>query len=163
MRETKGAGCSCCGDCHDFLPFSCGEVYGSSASKSSQVLATVTTPTVNTRSVLIQPPGQLGMLDADEQGRASFHMVSEKVKVWDIIGRGMVVHSLASPAPSRSEPPLSFLVFLTYPGSPLTSVMCAVIARSAGLFQNTKKVCTCDGVTIWDEAKKSAQQNRHTT
>jgi copper chaperone for superoxide dismutase len=31
---------------------------------------------------------------------------------------------------------------------------CGIIARSAGLFQNPKKVCTCDGVTIWDEAEK---------
>lgn len=36
-------------------------------------------------------------------------------------------------------------------------VMCGIIARSAGLFQNTKKVCTCDGVTIWDEAEKVQQ------
>ena len=28
---------------------------------------------------------------------------------------------------------------------------CGIIARSAGLFQNPKKVCACDGVTIWDE------------
>ena len=33
--------------------------------------------------------------------------------------------------------------------------MCGIVARSAGLFQNTKRVCTCDGVTIWDEAEKS--------
>ena len=37
-------------------------------------------------------------------------------------------------------------------------IMCGVIARSAGLFENTKKVCTCDGVTIWDEAKKNASE-----
>lgn len=29
---------------------------------------------------------------------------------------------------------------------------CAIIARSAGIFQNKKKFCTCDGVSQWDEA-----------
>ncbi|CAB0005321.1 unnamed protein product [Nesidiocoris tenuis] len=28
---------------------------------------------------------------------------------------------------------------------------CGIISRAAGLFQNTKKICACDGVTIWDE------------
>lgn len=40
---------------------------------------------------------------------------------------------------------------------PLTRVMCGIVARSAGLFQNKKKVCTCDGITIWDEAAKRQQ------
>ena len=35
--------------------------------------------------------------------------------------------------------------------------MCGIIARSAGLFQNPKKVCTCDGVTVWDEAQKARE------
>lgn len=39
-------------------------------------------------------------------------------------------------------------------------LMCGIIARSAGLFQNTKKVCTCDGVTIWDEAASQQQQKQ---
>ncbi len=37
----------------------------------------------------------------------------------------------------------------------LSRVAGGIIARSAGLFQNPKKVCTCDGVTIWDEARKN--------
>ena len=39
------------------------------------------------------------------------------------------------------------------PPLPLPSprLTCGIIARSAGLFQNSKKVCTCDGVTIWEE------------
>lgn len=39
-------------------------------------------------------------------------------------------------------------------------IACGVIARSPGLFQNEKKICACDGVTIWDEntgLKKSTQ------
>jgi hypothetical protein len=34
-------------------------------------------------------------------------------------------------------------------GSPLS---CGIIARSAGLFENSsKRFCACDGVAIWDE------------
>lgn len=32
---------------------------------------------------------------------------------------------------------------------------CGIIARSSGLFQNTKKICACDGLTIWDERDRA--------
>ncbi len=30
-------------------------------------------------------------------------------------------------------------------------VACGIVARSAGLFENAKRLCECDGITIWDE------------
>lgn len=33
-------------------------------------------------------------------------------------------------------------------------VACGIIARSAGLFENPKKVCTCSGVTLWEEKQQ---------
>lgn len=30
-------------------------------------------------------------------------------------------------------------------------VACGIIARSAGLFQNSKKFCACDGNTLWED------------
>ncbi|GBM91918.1 hypothetical protein AVEN_136225-1, partial [Araneus ventricosus] len=30
----------------------------------------------------------------------------------------------------------------------------AIIARSAGLFENPKRICQCDGVTVWDETSQ---------
>lgn len=33
---------------------------------------------------------------------------------------------------------------------------CGVVARAAGLFQNPKRVCSCDGVTLWDERDQAA-------
>lgn len=44
--------------------------------------------------------------------------------------------------PSISEDMLKFLFY---------SLTCAIIARSAGLFQNPKRLCQCDGISIWDE------------
>lgn len=33
----------------------------------------------------------------------------------------------------------------------LYRLACGIIARSAGLFQNPKQICACDGVTLWEE------------
>lgn len=33
----------------------------------------------------------------------------------------------------------------------LSRLVCGIIARSAGLFQNPKQICACDGVTLWEE------------
>lgn len=38
------------------------------------------------------------------------------------------------------------------PFNPIPSrLVCGIIARSAGLFQNPKQICACDGVTLWEE------------
>ena len=60
------------------------------------------------------------------------------------------------PPPPPPPPPLllPFPPFLPPPfppPPPPLQTLCGIIARSAGLFHNTKKVCTCDGVTIWEE------------
>lgn len=70
--------------------------------------------------------GSLGNIEADKSGRANFQFVDNIIHVWDVIGRSVVVHN---------ENRLS----------------CAIIARSSGLFENTKRLCTCDGISIWDE------------
>lgn len=40
---------------------------------------------------------------------------------------------------------LLILVFFFY------RIVCGIIARSSGLFENNKKICACDGVTLWEE------------
>lgn len=44
---------------------------------------------------------------------------------------------------------------------------CGIIARSAGLFQNSKRICACDGVVVWDErdvpVAGAGRQNREKT
>ena len=37
--------------------------------------------------------GNLGSVTANENGRGEFQLVSDRLKVWDIIGRSMVVHA----------------------------------------------------------------------
>ncbi|CAK9173119.1 unnamed protein product [Ilex paraguariensis] len=77
-----------------------------------------------------KPIGDLGTLDVDEKGEAFFSGVKEKLRVSDLIGRSLVVYGTGD----KSDPGLT----------------AAVIARSAGVGENYKKLCTCDGTTIWE-------------
>ncbi|KAL9258468.1 Copper chaperone for superoxide dismutase, chloroplastic/cytosolic-like protein [Drosera capensis] len=77
-----------------------------------------------------EPLGDLGTLDADEKGEAFFSGTKKSLKVVDIIGRAIAVYGTEDKSDS--------------------GVAAAVIARSAGVGENYKKLCTCDGKTIWD-------------
>lgn len=78
-----------------------------------------------------QPLGDLGTLEADQNGGAFYSGKKEKLKVADLIGRAVVVY--------KTEDNKS--------GLGLTA---AVIARSAGVGENYKKLCACDGTVIWE-------------
>uniref|UniRef100_A0A8C1X963 Superoxide dismutase copper chaperone n=1 Tax=Cyprinus carpio TaxID=7962 RepID=A0A8C1X963_CYPCA len=66
-------------------------------------------------------------------------------RVWDVIGRSLVVDSGEDDL-GRGKHPLSKIT-----GNSGERLACGVIARSAGLFQNPKQICACDGVTLWEE------------
>lgn len=84
--------------------------------------------------LLFQPLGDLGTLDANEKGEAFFSGVKEKLRVGDLIGRSIAVYTTED----RSD----------------AGLKAAVIARSAGVGENYKKLCTCDGTTIWEASEK---------
>jgi len=92
--------------------------------------------------------GDLGNIVADASGRASFRLVDNVIKVWDIIGRGIVV------AEGKDDLGLGNNLLSKINGNCGSGLACGIIARSAGLGENTKKICQCDGVTIWDERNK---------
>ncbi|XP_043717054.1 copper chaperone for superoxide dismutase, chloroplastic/cytosolic [Telopea speciosissima] len=77
-----------------------------------------------------KPLGDLGTLDAQDTGEAFFTGVKQMLRVADLIGRSIVVYETED----KSDP-----------GS-----AAAVIARSAGVGENYKKICSCDGTTIWE-------------
>ncbi|KAJ7358714.1 hypothetical protein OS493_022158 [Desmophyllum pertusum] len=72
------------------------------------------------------------------------------VKVWDVIGRSLVVHHGEDDL-GRGCNKLSKITGNSGPG-----LTCGIIARSAGLFQNSKKFCACDGKIIWEDKPLSA-------
>lgn len=84
--------------------------------------------------LIIQPLGDLGTLEVDEKGKAFFSGFKEQLRVADLIGRSIVVYDTED----KSDPGLA----------------AAVIARSAGVGENYKKLCTCDGTTIWEATDK---------
>ncbi|MCL7023573.1 hypothetical protein MKW94_002779 [Papaver nudicaule] len=75
-----------------------------------------------------QPLGDLGALDALGNGEASFTGAKQMLRVADLIGRAIVVYETEDKSDS--------------------GVAAAVIARSAGVGENYKMLCTCDGTTI---------------
>ncbi|XP_067831712.1 copper chaperone for superoxide dismutase-like isoform X2 [Heptranchias perlo] len=89
--------------------------------------------------------GDLGNISANEVGRATFRLQADRLKVWDIIGRSLVVDAGEDDL-GRGGHPLSRTT-----GNSGERLACGIIARSAGLFQNPKQICSCDGVTLWEE------------
>ncbi|KAL3046238.1 hypothetical protein OYC64_004279 [Pagothenia borchgrevinki] len=89
--------------------------------------------------------GDLGNIVAGPDGRASFRQEDSQIKVWDVIGRSLVVDAGKDDL-GRGDHPLS-----KQTGNSGERLACGIIARSAGLFQNAKQICACDGVTLWEE------------
>lgn len=74
--------------------------------------------------------GDLGVLVVDATGKAEYSGSKHMLKVADLPGRALVVYETED----KSEP----------------GIAAAVIARSAGVGDNYKKLCTCDGTLIWE-------------
>lgn len=105
--------------------------------------------------------GDLGNVEANEYGRAVFRITDSLVKVWDVIGRSLVVSSSEDDLGLGTDPQSKI------DGNSGKRVACGIIARSAGLFENSKKICACDGLTLWDEQNKpltgEARQQQQST
>lgn len=67
-------------------------------------------------------------LSSDDTGRSTIRTVDNKLQVSELIGRSIAVSSTSN-----------------------SSFVGGIISRAAGIFQNWKRICACDGVTIWDE------------
>ncbi|KAF5395020.1 Copper chaperone for superoxide dismutase [Paragonimus heterotremus] len=73
--------------------------------------------------------GKLGSFLSDSNGRGMLVTENTDIKLWEVIGRSVVLHDEDSQ----------------------TRIACGVIGRSATLRSNTKKVCACSGQTMWEE------------
>jgi copper chaperone for superoxide dismutase len=82
---------------------------------------------------VLESGGQLATIVADANGRARLQLEAPLITVDDIIGRSVVVRNAAAEAAVEQQ-----------------RVACAVVARSAGVAQNPKRICACDGSTIWE-------------
>jgi copper chaperone for superoxide dismutase len=86
-----------------------------------------------------QPRGVFGTIQVGKDGRGSTFL-EQPVSVWEIVGRSMVV-SKQQELPFQPEDP---------------DTLVGVIARSAGVWDNDKTVCSCSGKTVWEERKEQA-------
>ncbi|EXX69615.1 Ccs1p [Rhizophagus irregularis DAOM 197198w] len=91
--------------------------------------------------------GDLGNIYVDENGWGDLVIESNRVKVWDVIGRSMVI-SHKKDDEGKGDNKQSKIDGNSGPG-----IIAGIIARSAGAFENTKKVCACSGQTLWEEAR----------
>ena len=71
----------------------------------------------------------LGKVNVDERGWGEWSGEVEDLEVWQVIGHALSVDRVAG-----------------------------VVARSAGVWENVKKVCACSGRTIWEEHQAMAKQ-----
>ncbi|XWS38459.1 hypothetical protein CRYUN_Cryun19dG0133000 [Craigia yunnanensis] len=81
-----------------------------------------------------EPLGDLRTLDVDKNGEAFYTGVKQQLRVADLIGRSIAVYETED----KSD----------------LGLTAAVIARSAGVGENYKKICACDGTTIWEASDK---------
>ena len=92
--------------------------------------------------------GDLGNIKTDHLGRAEFKFSDNLVKVRDIIGRSIAIAEDKDDLGGTNHP------LSSVNGNSGNLLSCGIIARSAGLFRNSKRICACDGVTLWDERDK---------
>lgn len=67
-------------------------------------------------------------INANELGRATIRKIVDDLNIPELIGRGICISN------SQDE-----------------RLACGVISRSAGIFQNFKRICLCSGKLLWDE------------
>ncbi|KAJ5105536.1 superoxide dismutase copper chaperone Lys7 [Penicillium alfredii] len=87
------------------------------------------------------PRGIFGSVDVDEKGMGNVFL-DRPVAIWELIGRSMVV-SKSTEGPFRRED---------------ENTLVGVIARSAGVWDNDKMVCSCSGKNVWQERQEQVGQ-----
>lgn len=85
-----------------------------------------------------QPKGVLGTVDVRENGEGAV-FIDKPLQIWEMIGRSFVVskqHDGTKPYEKNDK-----------------DTLVGVVARSAGVWDNDKTVCSCSGKTLWEERK----------
>ena len=91
----------------------------------------------------LKPRGFLGTVQVGKDGMGSV-FIDKPIKIWEMIGRGMVV-SKQHEGESKYE-------------KNDNDTLVGVIARSAGVWENDKTVCSCSGKTLWEERKDEVKK-----
>ncbi|KAK6332192.1 copper chaperone [Orbilia javanica] len=77
--------------------------------------------------------GKLGQIEVGTEGSGGI-ILDVGIAIWELIGRSMVLSSSTELSQQDDE-----------------ATLVGVIARSAGVWENDKVVCSCSGKTVWEE------------
>ncbi|KAI9871062.1 MAG: copper chaperone [Pleopsidium flavum] len=83
------------------------------------------------------PKGIFGTVEVGRNGIGTV-FVNKPIQIWEMIGRSMVVSRQQEGNFEKDDP----------------DTLVGVIARSAGVWDNEKTVCSCSGKTVWEERKE---------
>ncbi|KAL0778694.1 hypothetical protein CaCOL14_004952 [Colletotrichum acutatum] len=86
--------------------------------------------------------GFLGVFDVGKDGRGSAYL-DKPFQIWEVTGHAMVVSRQDESAGALKNDP---------------DTLVGVIARSAGVWDNDKTVCSCTGKTLWEERKDEVEK-----
>ncbi|KAI1107266.1 Cu,Zn superoxide dismutase-like protein [Jackrogersella minutella] len=106
--------------------------------------ATSTGPVWAGGSGTTQPRGILGTVQVGSNGRAAVFL-DHPFQVWEVIGHAMVV--------SRQQEGVTEAELAND-----ENTVVGVIARSAGMWDNDKTVCSCTGKTLWEERRDEVKK-----
>jgi copper chaperone for superoxide dismutase len=85
--------------------------------------------------------GVLGAVMIGKNGIGSV-FVDRPIQIWELIGRSIVVSKIQQGKFSQNDP----------------DTLVGIIARSAGVWDNDKTVCSCTGKTVWEERKEQTDR-----
>jgi len=92
---------------------------------------------------VLKPRGVLGTVQVGKDGIGSV-FIDKPIQIWEMIGRGLVIskqHDGEGKFEKNDE-----------------DTLVGVIARSAGVWDNDKTVCSCSGKTLWEERKDEVKK-----
>ncbi|GAB7339351.1 hypothetical protein MBLNU457_5995t1 [Dothideomycetes sp. NU457] len=81
--------------------------------------------------------GVFGTVTVNQSGIGSVFL-DKPIQIWEMIGRSIVVSKKQDGPFSKDDP----------------DTLVGVIARSAGVWDNDKTVCSCSGKTVWEERRE---------
>ena len=84
--------------------------------------------------------GIWGTIEVGQSGMGSVFL-DKPIQIWEMIGRAIVV-SKRQEKFDKEDP----------------DTLVGVIARSAGVWDNDKTVCSCSGKTVWEERKEQVEK-----
>lgn len=133
---------------HGIHIYECGDITRGSASLGNHYNPRNTRHGSPENDINERHAGDLGNIEADANGRAKFRFEDKVITVLEIFGRSVAVTENADDFGCGSNEQSRI------DGNTGDRIAYGIIARSAGIYENFKKICLCDGVTLWDERDK---------